>query len=215
MKRNFLNMAAVAFIASALVLTGCKKDEDTTAPVVTLNGASTQTISLQGTYTEQNATATDDEDGTLTPTTSGTVNKDQTGEYIITYTATDAAGNVGTATRTITVVNDADSRTGTYQCTIADTPPYVYTQTVTASETVNNRIHFSKFGDYDNNTAIYADIASTNITLPSQIASSVGTPAATRTFQGTGSTTTGGFTLNYTELTNGTTFTTAETFVKQ
>ena len=36
---------------------------------------------------------------------SGTVDTDTVGTYTITYTATDASGNVGTATRTVTVVD--------------------------------------------------------------------------------------------------------------
>lgn len=215
MKKIILNLSALALIATASVFTGCNKD-DIDAPVVTLNGAASQTISLQGTYTELNATATDEKDGAITPTTSGTVNVDQTGVYTITYTATDAAGNVGTATRTVTVVNDVDAMTGTYQCTIAGSPDYVYTQTITASTTLNKRIHFAKFGDYTGNTNIHADILATTVTLPSQTAVQVGSPAADRTFSGSGSivsSTT--FNITYTEVTGGTTINTVETFVKQ
>src|ERR1019366_1244994 len=119
MKKNILSLIAIALMATASIFTGCKKD-DTTAPVVTLTGgAASQTISLQGTYTELGATANDDKDGALTPTTSGSVNVNLTGTYIITYSATDAAGNTGTATRTITVVNDAAGYAGTYDCTDA------------------------------------------------------------------------------------------------
>lgn len=212
MKKNILSLSAIALVAA--LFTGCNK-EDTTAPVVSLTGAASQTISLQGTYTEMNATATDDEDGTLTPTVSGTVNVNQTGTYTITYTATDAAGNTGTATREVIVKNDAEGMNGTYSCSIAGTPPYVYTQTVTASQTLNNRIHFSKFGDYSGNTAIYANVVSTTVDLPSQTAVQVGSPAADRTFAGTGSTTSNGFTITYTEVTNGSTINTVETFTKQ
>ena len=37
-----------------------------------------------------------------------------TGDYTLTYTATDAAGNVGTATRTVHVYNQAEVFEGTY-----------------------------------------------------------------------------------------------------
>ena len=61
MKKNIFNLSAVALIAMASVFTGCNKD-DIAAPVVSLNGAASQTIFLQGTYTELNATATDEND---------------------------------------------------------------------------------------------------------------------------------------------------------
>lgn len=213
MKKNVLSLSAIVLVAA--LFTGCNK-EDTTAPVVTLTGAASQTISLQGTYTEMNATASDDKDGTLTPTVSGTVNVNQTGTYTITYTATDAAGNTGTATREVIVKNDADAMAGTYSCSIAGTPPYVYTQSVTASQTLNNKIHFSKFGDYSGNSSIYATVTGSTITLPSQTAVQVGSPAADRTFSGTGSIASAtSFSITYTEVTNGTTINTVETFTKQ
>ena len=158
MKTNILSLTAIALIATASVFTGCKKD-DVTAPTVTLVGASSETISLQGTYTEQSATANDDKDGKLTPTITGTVNVNLTGIYVITYTATDAAGNSGTATRTITVVNDAAIYEGTYDCS---DPSFGagsdWVQTVTASSTTNNRVIFSKFAARTGNSTITADV---------------------------------------------------------
>jgi hypothetical protein len=212
MKKNILSLSALVLVAATLI-TSCNK-EDTTAPVVTLTGAASQTISLQGTYTEMNATAEDDEDGAITPTVSGAVNVNQTGVYTITYTATDAAGNVGTATREVTVVNDADGMTGTYTCTITGSPDYTYTQSIAASQTLNNRIIFGKFGDYTGNTSIYANVIATTVDLPSQTAVAVGNPSSDRTFAGSGSTTSNGFTLTYTEAAGGTTINTVETFVK-
>ncbi|MDF2438487.1 MAG: phospholipase/Carboxylesterase [Bacteroidota bacterium] len=210
MKKVILNAALLA----AVLITGCKKD-DVTAPEVTLIGNETQTISLQGTYVEQGATASDNKDGSISPTTEGSVDVNHTGTYTITYTATDAAGNTGTATRTVIVKNDADNMNGTYTCTIQGSPNYVYTQTITASPTVNKRITFSKFGDYAGNTGIYADVIGSSINLPSQTAVAVGSPATNRTFAGTGaiaSSTT--FGLNYTEMTSAGTINTVETFVK-
>ena len=173
MKKNILSLTAIAMIASATIFTGCKKD-DTTAPVVTIVGGD-QTISLQGTYTELGATADDDKDGAITPTISGTVDVNHTGVYVITYMAMDAAGNEGTAVRNVTVKNDVDAMTGGYTCTIVGVTAS-YQQTITASPTLNKRILFSKFGNYANNTGIYADIIGTTITLPSQTALNIGTP---------------------------------------
>ena len=76
---------------------------DNTAPVITLIGDA-EVIHTQGeAYNDAGATATDDVDGALDPETSGTVNINEPGQYTITYSATDKAGNNETATRTVTV----------------------------------------------------------------------------------------------------------------
>ena len=81
---------------------------DTTAPVITLNGASTITLELGQVYTEQGATATDNVDGNLTSSivTTGTVNVNVAGTYTVTYSVSDAAGNNASAIRTVTVNPD-------------------------------------------------------------------------------------------------------------
>ncbi len=81
---------------------------DTTAPVITVLGDNPATVLLNETYTDAGATATDDVDGTVDVTTSGTVDTSTVGSYTITYTATDAAGNVATETRTVNVVENVD-----------------------------------------------------------------------------------------------------------
>ncbi len=77
---------------------------DTTAPVITVKGANTVTVSHGSAYTDAGATATDNVDPAVTVTSSGTVDTATEGTYTITYTATDAAGNTATETRTVTVV---------------------------------------------------------------------------------------------------------------
>jgi len=77
---------------------------DTVAPVVTLAGDAAMQITAGDNFTDPGATATDDVDGALTPIASGSVDSATPGLYTITYTATDAAGNVGTASRVVTVV---------------------------------------------------------------------------------------------------------------
>lgn len=79
---------------------------DLTAPVITLNGPASQVLECHvGTYTELGATATDDRDGAVAVTTSGSVNTLAEGTYTLTYTARDAAGNTASATRTVKVVD--------------------------------------------------------------------------------------------------------------
>jgi len=82
---------------------------DTIAPIVHLIGESQLTVDLTSTYIDAGATAEDDRDGMLTPVKSGTVNTENSGTYTIIWTATDSAGNVGTAQRTITVSSETPS----------------------------------------------------------------------------------------------------------
>ncbi len=73
---------------------------DTTAPIITLNGATPQTIELGAGYTELGATT--DDGSTVTIDSSAFM--DVVGTYTITYTATDGT-NQATATRTVNVVD--------------------------------------------------------------------------------------------------------------
>ncbi len=85
---------------------------DNTAPVVTLNGASTVVVDLCGYYNELGATATDNVDGNITANVTNDGNlvpfgtlltAGTAGTYTITYSVTDGAGNTGTATRTVII----------------------------------------------------------------------------------------------------------------
>ncbi|MBT3566320.1 MAG: DUF5011 domain-containing protein, partial [Porticoccus sp.] len=78
---------------------------DTTAPVISTNGDSTVTLEAGGTYSDLGATATDIADGSVSVTTTGSVNSNGVGTYIITYTATDQAGNSSTATRQVNIID--------------------------------------------------------------------------------------------------------------
>ena len=89
---------------------------DTVPPVIQLIGDHTITIVKGDTYIDAGATATDATNGSLTSyiTTSGTVNVDIAGTYIVVYNVSDFSGNVAIpVTRTILVVTDA-------------TPPVIY-----------------------------------------------------------------------------------------
>ena len=73
---------------------------DTTPPVITVIGDNPATVELGTTYTDAGATA----DGGESVDVSGTVDVFVAGSYTLIYT-TDAAGNVGTATRIVNVVD--------------------------------------------------------------------------------------------------------------
>ncbi|MFK5975641.1 MAG: DUF5011 domain-containing protein [Sulfurovum sp.] len=84
---------------------GDSATEDTTKPIITLNGDSTIEL-VQGTaYFEQNATVTDNIDSNLVVTISGSVDINTIGSYTITYRAKDSAGNQATLIRTINIIN--------------------------------------------------------------------------------------------------------------
>jgi hypothetical protein len=78
------------------------------APVITVN-TGTDTVDQNSTWTDAGASS----DGGETVTVTGTVDTEVTGTYIIDYTATDAAGNIGTATRTVTIAVRVMARSST------------------------------------------------------------------------------------------------------
>ena len=88
-------------------------DVDTVKPVITLNWPSTINLTVWDTYTEQWATVTDNKDTGLTASISWIVDTTTAGTYIVTYTATDSAGNTATVDRTVVVeaVNNAPTAT--------------------------------------------------------------------------------------------------------
>ncbi|MEJ2489776.1 MAG: DUF5011 domain-containing protein, partial [Sulfurovaceae bacterium] len=97
--------ASLGSVSSDEITVTVTEPLDATPPVITLNGEVTITLTVGDTYTEQGATALDDVDGNVTVTISGTVDTSTEGNYTITYSATDSAGNTMTAQR-IVVVND-------------------------------------------------------------------------------------------------------------
>jgi len=83
---------------------------DRTSPAVTVTGAASIALQPGDSYTDAGATATDNKDGAVAVVTTGLGAVSDsggaiTGTHTITYTATDAASNVGTATRTVTVAD--------------------------------------------------------------------------------------------------------------
>ncbi|MCP4644724.1 MAG: DUF5011 domain-containing protein [bacterium] len=80
---------------------------DTEAPTVTVLGANPVYVNLGGTFTDAGAAAADIVCGDLTGSVSAvsTVNTAAVGTWAVSYTATDTAGNVGNATRTVHVVD--------------------------------------------------------------------------------------------------------------
>jgi|GEM_PF-2292203 len=80
---------------------------DTSAPVISLNGSSVVYLEKGDSYSDPGATAHDEDDGEVAVKTEGTVDTQTVGQYIITYTSTDPAGNTSTASRRVIVSNKA------------------------------------------------------------------------------------------------------------
>ena len=93
---------------------------DTTAPTITVIGDNPATSELGLTYTDAGATASD-LSGEVSVATSGTVDINTIGSYTLTYSATDASGNTGTATRVV-IVQDT---TGPQITILGDNPETV------------------------------------------------------------------------------------------
>ncbi|MDH3431990.1 MAG: glycosyl hydrolase [Gammaproteobacteria bacterium] len=103
----------VFLLSTVLLLSACgggggssgdQGSPDRTAPVISINGASTVNHEQGTPYSDPGATATDAVDGSVSVATTGSVGTDA-GTYTLTYTATDRAGNTATATRAVIVAD--------------------------------------------------------------------------------------------------------------
>ena len=79
--------------------------DDNVPPVITIIGDNPATSELGEAYSDQGATAFDEFHGVTPVTSSGTVDINTLGSYVITYSATDLDGNTSTASRTVNVVD--------------------------------------------------------------------------------------------------------------
>ena len=84
-------------------------DLDITPPVITLLGDNPLILNLGDIYVEAGALAIDDIDGPVDVRVSGEVNSAKAGDYGISYSAVDAAGNQSSAVRNVHVVNTVDA----------------------------------------------------------------------------------------------------------
>jgi len=136
---------------------------DTAPPVITLNGASSISLLVGETYTEQGATATDNVDGDITANIvigGDTVDTNTPGTYVITYNVSDAAGNAATEViRTVTVNPDTTAPVITLigSSSVSLNVGETYTELgATATDNVD--------GDITANIIIGGDVVDTNST---------------------------------------------------
>ena len=145
---------------------------DTVFPVITILGDNPATVELGGTYTDAGATS----DGGETVTSSGSVDTNTVGTYTISYSASDAAGNTSTATRTVNVVDT----TAPVVTVTGDNPATVelgatYTDAGATATDLSGTVTVTSAGTVDTNT-----VGSYTITYSSTDASG-NTGTATRT----------------------------------
>jgi hypothetical protein len=76
---------------------------DTTSPVMTLGGVTPTYLKVNDPFVDLGATALDGIDGVLPVSTVGTVDHLTIGDYVLTYSATDSAGNTAWVTRDVYV----------------------------------------------------------------------------------------------------------------
>ncbi|NVO01292.1 MAG: DUF5011 domain-containing protein [Bacteroidetes bacterium] len=224
MKKGILSIAAIALFGGALLFSGCSK-EDTTKPVITLNGAASVDVVLGATYTDLGATANDDTDGDITAsitsdasTTNPNVNLK--GTYTINYSVSDAALNEGTATRTINVKNALENLAGNYTATDDynndGTVDANWTETISTSSTINNQLVFSRFAYYTG-CALKVNVSGSTISFTTGDQTfNCGSPAQNRTFSNITGTVIGTtITISYHEVdADGFTTTGTDVFVK-
>ncbi|MDD3877569.1 MAG: DUF5011 domain-containing protein [Bacteroidales bacterium] len=217
MKKNFLSILAIVLVGGLFFITSCTP-EDMGKPVVTLTGDAVMTIDFGATFTDPGATATDDVDDAVTVIVTGEVNKNAAGEYTLTYTATDEAGNVGTAERTVYVSHRKGNIVATYtaseQCTGPGGPYTVnpYSASITPGAATNMAIIFNNFGNFTvpvNVNGTLAGNAGLTLTIPQQTNG--------LTFEGSGTINAAGtvITITYTAADGGATDTCTATWTKQ
>lgn len=145
MKKNILFAGFLALATGITFIAGCKKDDDdSTAPTITLIDGAIYYVQEGKSFIDPGATATDDTDGSVAVTKTGTVDASTVGTYTITYTAKDDAGNKATAIRTVYVVNFDGNYTNVEICDLSGNNTGV--SAINASNAVaNNGISFGNF----------------------------------------------------------------------
>ena len=88
---------------------GDRVSRDNTPPVISLIGDNPLTVVQGSRYDEPGATATDNKDGSVSVTISGTVDINIVDTYTITYRASDVTGNSSSTTRKVIVVLPPDT----------------------------------------------------------------------------------------------------------
>jgi len=79
--------------------------QDLMPPEITLEGEAPTSVPLGGNFEDPGASAIDNIDGPIEIETTGRVDTDEAGSYVVTYEATDSSGNTSTKDRVVIVFN--------------------------------------------------------------------------------------------------------------
>ena len=106
-----LTYTATDDVGNKKVITVTVRVKDTTAPVISMNGAEVIEVKYGSSYSDTlGATANDAFEGELEVKTTGKVDIYNVGDYEITYTAKDSSGNTATQKRIVKVVSTTASQ---------------------------------------------------------------------------------------------------------
>jgi hypothetical protein len=118
---------------------------DITPPVITLNGEVSVTLEQNANYTELGATALDAVDGNVSVSISGAVDTSTIGNYTVTYTAQDSAGNEANLTRSVEVINTTPTLSS------------ITLESNTTTVNVGERVQLSVMGTYSDGSSNVVD----------------------------------------------------------
>jgi len=136
---------------------------DTTPPTLTIKGSNPATVEAGSTYADAGAEASDNIDGDITSsiTTTNSVNTSRPGDYTVTYSVQDSAGNEVNATRVVRVVDTTPPtltlvgntlvivEAGDTYTDAGATAVDIVDGNLTSSITTTNDVNTSQPGDYN------------------------------------------------------------------
>ena len=99
-----------------------EQNNDTTPPVITLNGSANVSVTQGDSYVDEGVTASDNIDGDLTSSisVSGNVDTATIGNYSLTYSVTDSSGNNTSIIRNVEVTDINPYLVGAWTATFSD-----------------------------------------------------------------------------------------------
>ena len=171
--RNLLHMCVALFLIG-IFLSSCQENDDI-PPIITMNGADTVYHELNEVYNDDGAIATDETDGNMTNNifVDNQVNQDRIGEYSVTYSVVDKAGNEAPpAVRVVFVYNAGIIYYGDQEASDNEVYPgqesCIYPSYIWVDSTVNNRLVFLDFA-CSSKREVFADVYDSIIVMPFQL----------------------------------------------
>lgn len=165
---------AVGLSILPLVFSSCSENDDL-PPILTMNPPDSVYHVLNEIYNDPGASAIDETDGDLSSNIyiDNQVDEDRVGEYLVSYSVVDKAGNeAAPASRTVFVYNSGVAYYGNYNVSEVQAYPEsgtcAFPSYLWVDSTVNNRIVFLDFA-CGSAWDVYADIHDSIIVMPFQM----------------------------------------------